>query len=148
MGPLASAWAIPLAAGGMASLVAIPLNVTWGVLARDWLGLPSDYAPAEPSALLVASIGICALVAIAFALAFRYTAEPLAIGSVAAGALLAMALPASIAMPLVAYPDVAGGAAFGLVAHLLAAATSFLIVFRGATDAGEAGEGIVAPHAD
>ena len=139
---------MPLFAGGMASLVAIPVSVTWGALARRWLALPAEYAPAEPSALLLSSIGVSALVAVAFALAFRYASEPLAIGSVAAGALVAMTLPVALVVPLAAYPDVPGGPAFGLVSHLLAGSTSFLIVLRGATDAGEAAEGIVASSAE
>lgn len=150
MGPFASAWAIPLAAGGMASLVAIPVSVAWGVVARGWLGLPDEFALADPAFLVYASVGVALLVAVPFALAFRFSREPLANGSVAAGALLAMVLPLWLVTPLLAYPEVEGGPTYGLVAHLLVGGTAFLIVLRAATLAGgpqETAEGIVAPHA-
>lgn len=135
MGPFASAWATPLAAGGVASLVSIPMSVTWGAAARGWLGLPAGFALAEPAFLVVASVAVAALVAVPFALAFRYAREPVALGSVGAGALLAMALPAWLVAPLLLYPGVAGGPAFGLGAHLLAGATSFAIVLGAASRA-------------
>lgn len=150
MGPFASAWAIPLAAGGMASLVAIPVSVAWAVVARGWLGLPDDFALADPGFLVYACVAIALLVAVPFALAFRFSREPLANGSVAAGAILAMVLPLWLATPLAVHPNVAGGPTYGLIAHLLVGGTAFLVVLRAAALARapqEAAEGIVAPHA-
>lgn len=150
MGPLASAWAIPLAAGGMASLVSIPVSVTWGAIARRSLDLPPEFALADPAFLVYASVGISALVAVSFALALRFAHDPLALGSVAAGALLAMALPVWLVAPLAAYPDVAAGPTYGLVAHLLVGATSFFMVLRAASLArpsGNVAERMVGPHA-
>ena len=134
----------------MASLVTIPVSVTWGALARGWLGLPAEFALADPAFLLYASVVVSALVAIPFALAFRYAREPVATGSVAAGALLAMALPLWLVTPLAAYPHVAAGPTFGLIAHLLAAGTAFVVVLRSAAlvDAtGDVAEGLVGPQA-
>lgn len=113
----------------MAMLVAMPVSVAWGAIARGWFGLPEDYAPAGPAFLIAATAAISSLVALAFALTVR-TRAPRAVGSTAAVILLAIALPAWLVWPTMAYPHVGAGPTVGVVAHVLIGALSLVIVLR------------------